>query len=195
MSHLPRVFVLWLRRSIGSPASSAAPRSLRRRVLTMAYGEALHPAPRLYAPPPQSSMRLSAIALGLAIAAAAGLRGPTRPGPPAFARQAPEPATVVSSVYGAHAFLRRFGARAELTVSGLPEPPIDDTYELWLERLTGPPRLTNALFAPTRAGDGTVDVPGGLRGLREVLVTSEPLGGSSSPTGPTVLRLVLLPRA
>ncbi len=44
-----------------------------------------------------------------------------------------------------------------------------------------PPQPTDALFTVTRAGAGSVEVPGSLRGVREVMVTSEPLGGSSAP--------------
>jgi hypothetical protein len=111
-----------------------------------------------------------------------------------------------SSVHGAHpvqsttsahaprASLQRSAGRAELVVSGMPEPPIGEVYELWLDRAGAPPQPTDALFMVTGGGDGWVEVPGSLRGVREVMVTSEPLGGSSSPTSLPVLR-VRVPRA
>jgi hypothetical protein len=87
------------------------------------------------------------------------------------------------------ASLRRIGTSAELVVSGMPEPPIGEVYEVWLNHASGRPRPTDALFTVTSTGDGTVEVPGTLHGVREVMVTSEPLGGSSSPTSAAVLRL------
>jgi hypothetical protein len=82
---------------------------------------------------------------------------------------------------------------AELIVSGMPEPPIGEVYEVWLDREGALPRATDALFTVTSAGNGAVEVPGSLRGVREVMVTSEPLGGSSSPTSPAVLRVRVAP--
>lgn len=92
-----------------------------------------------------------------------------------------------------HALLRRIDSHAELIVSGMHEPPIGEVYEVWLNRASGPPQPTDALFTVTDAGSGSVDVPGPLRGVREVMVTSEPLGGSSSPTSAAVLRLRVHP--
>lgn len=92
---------------------------------------------------------------------------------------------------GPRAQLRRLGSRAELIVSGMSEPPPGQVYELWLERRGQRPRPTDALFTVTSAGDGTVEVPGGLRGLSSVMVTREPRGGSSIPTGPAVLRVAV----
>ncbi len=89
-----------------------------------------------------------------------------------------------------YASLHRAGSRAELTVSDMAEPPIGEVYEVWLVGPSATPRPTDALFTVTSKGSGTVDVPGGLRhGVKEVLVTSEPLGGSATPTGPVVLRV------
>ncbi len=92
---------------------------------------------------------------------------------------------------GLHATLHRLGSHAELQVSGMPEPPIGEVYEVWLLRSGHPqPQATDALFTVTSAGSGTVEVPDGAsRDVREVMVTSEPLGGSTSPTGPAVLRV------
>ena len=99
--------------------------------------------------------------------------------------------TAVASGETTHAAVHRIGSHAELIVSGMPEPPIGEVYEVWLDRASGPPQPTDALFTVTRTGDGNVDVPGPLRGVRGVTVTSEPLGGSSSPTSAPVLQLPL----
>jgi hypothetical protein len=46
---------------------------------------------------------------------------------------------------------------------------------------------------PRRAsqGSGSTSVPSTVHGVRELLVTSEPLGGSAHPTGAPVIRVVL----
>jgi hypothetical protein len=64
-------------------------------------------------------------------------------------------------------------------------------YEVWLLHSgSASPQPTDALFTVTKAGSATVEVPGGGAGrVREVLVTSEPLGGSTTPSGPVVLRV------
>jgi hypothetical protein len=85
------------------------------------------------------------------------------------------------------ASLRRVGHTAELEISRMSEPPFGEVYELWLDRPGAPPRPTDALFSATSAGRAAVQIPGSLRGLRSVLVTAEPLGGSSSPTSAPIL--------
>lgn len=91
---------------------------------------------------------------------------------------------------GAHATLRRIGARAELLVSGMPEPPAREVYEVWLQRRGGAPRPTDALFTVTKGGSANVEVPGGVSGgVTQVLVSNEPLGGSMTPTGQVLVRL------
>lgn len=87
--------------------------------------------------------------------------------------------------------LRRIGYRGELVIFGMREPPIGEVYEVWLERRGHAPQPTDALFTVTSTGSATVDIPGSLRGLREVMVTAEPLGGSASPTSPALLRVEL----
>ena len=99
--------------------------------------------------------------------------------------------TATAGAKTTRAVVHRVGSHAELVVSGMPEPPIGEVYEVWLNHASGPPQPTDALFTVTRTGDGDVDVPGPLRGVRGVTVTSEPLGGSSSPTGAPVLQLPL----
>lgn len=76
----------------------------------------------------------------------------------------------------------------------MPEPPVGEVYEVWLNRPSAPPRPTDALFTVTSEGNAAVEVPGSLRGVREITVTSEPLGGSSSPTSAPVLRLPVTQR-
>jgi anti-sigma factor RsiW len=85
-----------------------------------------------------------------------------------------------------HAELRVRAGQARLVVEGLPAPPEGRIYQVWLERTDDrrPPRPTDALFSVTRRGDASVAVPGDLEDVDAVLVTDEPLGGSSVPTRP-----------
>lgn len=82
----------------------------------------------------------------------------------------------------AEAVLRGTGDQAQLAISGLPTPPQDRVYQVWLRRSNGELEPTDALFMPNSRAAATVEVPGGLRGVAEVLVTHEPMGGSQEPT-------------
>jgi anti-sigma-K factor RskA len=99
------------------------------------------------------------------------------------------PTLVRASVPGGtgSAVLRLTGGHGELTVQHMPAPPVGRIYEVWLKRRGQPPSPTSALFSVTTAGNGAVDVPGNLRGVTEVLVTPEPLGGSPVPTRAPVI--------
>lgn len=83
--------------------------------------------------------------------------------------------------------LRVTGNRGELVVHGMPAPPGNDIYEVWLKRGQHPPSPTSALFSVTADGSGSVDVPGNLDGVDQVLVTPEPPGGSAAPTHAPVI--------
>jgi hypothetical protein len=83
---------------------------------------------------------------------------------------------------GASCQLRVAGDNAKLVVDGLGVPPEGRIYQLWLDRRNGTaPEPTEALFS-VRKGRASVAVPGDLRGVKRVLVTDEPLGGSEVPT-------------
>jgi hypothetical protein len=71
---------------------------------------------------------------------------------------------------------------AELVVSRLPPPPAGRIYEVWLKRGSSSPAPTSALFSVTADGAATVDVPGNLGGVSQILVTQEPAGGSRVST-------------
>lgn len=70
----------------------------------------------------------------------------------------------------------------ELVIARLPPPPAGRIYEVWLRRGFAGPAPTSALFSVTSSGAATVDVPGDLRGIRQIIVTQEPAGGSRVPT-------------
>jgi anti-sigma-K factor RskA len=87
---------------------------------------------------------------------------------------------------GASASLRVSGGHAQLDISGLPQTPAQRVYEVWVKR-SGGPQPTDALFTVTARGDATVGVPGSVHGVKVVMVTSEPLGGSRVPTTSPVI--------
>lgn len=71
---------------------------------------------------------------------------------------------------------------SRLVVDGLPAPGRGRVYQVWLRSGHGTPRPAGALFAVDRTGAGQATVPGPLTGVDEVLVSSEPAGGSTAPT-------------
>jgi anti-sigma-K factor RskA len=77
---------------------------------------------------------------------------------------------------------------AQLNIADMPQAAQGRVYELWIKRsASGRPLPTDVLFSVSAAGRASVGVPGGVGGVREVLVTSEPLGGSRVPTLPALI--------
>ena len=77
---------------------------------------------------------------------------------------------------------------AQLVVRGLPAPPPGRVYQVWRKQPGAKvPKPTDALFSVRRDGTATVDVPGGVKGVDQVLVSDEPKRGSRVPTGDVVL--------
>ncbi len=121
-----------------------------------------------------AAVALAAIVIAVAILVSAGPTGPKV-----------LQATVINSTGNAQ--LRIGGGRAELLVRHLPAPGPGRIYEVWLKRRGAAPAPTTALFTVTGGGAADIAVPGALGGVREVLVTQEPAGGSRVPTGPAVI--------
>jgi hypothetical protein len=175
-----------------------APEGLRERVLATVRAEAEllraagHEADAPPRPANRRRLRRAAwvtSAVALAASAVVAIAITTGGGSPPQVRVTP--AQVAATAPDAHAALRQSSDRAELVVSKMPPPPLGKVYEVWLGHATGPPQPTDALFSVTSRGSGSVDVPGDLRGVKEILVTSEPLGGSSHPTSPPLIRVAL----
>ena len=82
--------------------------------------------------------------------------------------------------------IRIAGDRARLRVRGFPSAGRGRTYQVWLVTGTGGPRPTRALFG-VDAGRASVALPPEALRAHAVLVTSEPRGGSGSPTRPPVM--------
>ncbi|MDP9385997.1 MAG: anti-sigma factor, partial [Actinomycetota bacterium] len=76
---------------------------------------------------------------------------------------------------------------SKLEVANMPVPRRDRVYQVWLKRPGKATEPTSALFVPRADGSGSVAVPGSLEGVDQVLVTSEPKGGSRRPTTSPVI--------
>jgi anti-sigma-K factor RskA len=96
-------------------------------------------------------------------------------------------ASVAGPAREAAAYVRLQGGRGELVLAHMPAAPPGHIYEVWLKRDGETVRPTSSLFGVTSAGTAAVDVPGNLRNVNQVLVTAEPLGGSSVPTSAPVI--------
>jgi hypothetical protein len=182
----------------GAVAPASAPESLRRRVLDAVRSEAdlLHAAGRKADRAPRARRMparwplLTAASASLAAGAAALIVLAVRNGSSNAVRVTA--AQIAASERGAHGALRVTGGRAQLVLGGMRQAPRGQIYEVWLSRGNGSaPAATDALFGVTKAGTASVAVPGSLRGIREVLVTHEPLGGSLHPTSTPIVRVVL----
>jgi anti-sigma-K factor RskA len=90
------------------------------------------------------------------------------------------------SAPGASASVLLSGDHAQLTITNMPQSGLGRVYEVWVKR-AGAPAPTNTLFTVTSSGSATVGVPGSITGVKEVLVTSEPRGGSRVPTTSPVI--------
>lgn len=99
------------------------------------------------------------------------------------------PRTVVAEVDaakapGAKAEMRMTSGGAQLVMAGMPAPADGRIYQVWLDHAGDhrPPLPTDVLFSTNHRGKATVQVPGDLKDVSKVLVTSEPEGGSEIPS-------------
>jgi anti-sigma-K factor RskA len=155
-------------------------RALRRRVLHAVRAEPKGSAVRR--PRPKRPFTVSApagwLALGLAVAAAVVLQV-----------GASHSHTRVIPASVGRAELRLTGGHGELVVAHLAPLPADRVYELWVQ--AGRRTMPSTLFAVTTRGRADVGVPGDLHGVRRLMVTVEPRGGSLVPTTPAVIQVPL----
>jgi anti-sigma-K factor RskA len=132
--------------------------------------------PRLSIPRP--ALALAAAAVLAAVALIGVELGSSGSGAKVFAAQVTGPGRAELTVSG---------GRGELIVRGFSPPPAGQVYEVWLARPGRAPAPTRALFSVTTRGDADVGVPGSLAGVRTVMVTPEPAGGTLHPTHPPVI--------
>jgi hypothetical protein len=90
------------------------------------------------------------------------------------------------TVPGARAVVWVRDGHARLEVRGMRNPPSGRVYQVWVKRGSRAPEPTDVLFT-VRDGHGSVDVPGSVKGVDQIMVTSEPPGGSAAPTSKPVI--------
>ena len=130
-------------------------------------------------PVPAAFAAAGILALGIAFGALVSGGGPSE--------HTVRAQVVAPAAPGARAALTVTGDRATLDVRNFPSPPSGRVYQVWLKRPGRPaPEPTNALF-DVRDGTASVEVPGGVKSVDQVLVTAEPNGGSAAPTRPPVV--------
>jgi anti-sigma factor RsiW len=96
-----------------------------------------------------------------------------------------------STVRQASAELELRDGGAILVAQGLPAAPAGQVYMVWIQRPGQAPEPTSALFTPRRDGSATASVTGDLEGVETVLVNTEPVGGSTTPTSQPFLTAAL----
>jgi len=141
-------------------------------------------------PPQRWALRLTAVAAALALAAAVALgaialrtqdqlsQAQARYGQVAAVLAAPDVRSGTASAAGATAIVMVSHKlnEAVLTVDGMPPPPANRTYQVWLMG-SGSPRSAGLL----QSGPNAVIPPlvfGGIGGATQIGVTEEPAGGS-----------------
>jgi len=92
-------------------------------------------------------------------------------------------AQVAGTAAGAQAKLVVGKNGSQLVMTRFPQPPAGRVYQVWtLRKGEQNPQPTNVLWTPLADGSATVSVPGSLDGVGNVLVSTEPRGGSAAPT-------------
>jgi anti-sigma-K factor RskA len=157
------------------------PRRLRRRVLRQIRDQPRTKGGGVSAHRSWPGRRTGAIAAGLLAAVAIAIVLELVPG--AGTRVVP---ARVSSVAAAAQVLVTDG-HGELVVRHLSPPPAGHVYEVWLEHAHGNLAPGGVLFSVTATRDTAVGLPGSLRAIDQVLVTTEPDGGSPVPTSRAVI--------
>jgi anti-sigma-K factor RskA len=164
------------------------PKGLKRRVMQEVEREAKLARGRQ----PRMGWRLPAVrwtprtALAgfavLAVVIAAGITGLEVPGSGAGRLITAQ----VSGVSGS-AQLKVVNGHGELVVRHLSRPGRGKVYEVWVKGAHTKPVPASVLFGVSSNGDADVSLPKSLDGISLVMVTAEPLGGSSVPTHKPVI--------
>lgn len=162
------------------------PRRLRRRVLSevrndarVQDGESAPRRPNIFARLPRS-----ALAVGTAVLIAAIVVGGI-----AISNSGNGARVVAAQVTGEHgsAKVAITNGHGQLILHRFSPPPQGKVYEVWFTRKgKRNPIPTGVLFSVSSSGDSNVNV-GDVHGVKALLVTPEPSGGSSAPTHTPVI--------
>ena len=90
---------------------------------------------------------------------------------------------------GATAALEIRGGRAELQVRGMQSPGAGRIYQVWVRKDRQPPQPAGAALTVDGRRAARARLPADVRRFDQVLVTSEPAGGSALPTRVPVLEV------
>lgn len=80
---------------------------------------------------------------------------------------------------------------AKLELSDFPAAGNGRQYQVWLQSGSDAPRPTKVLFDVDESGHATAEIPQALDKVDNVLVTSEPAGGSPAPTRNPVVQAAI----
>lgn len=97
------------------------------------------------------------------------------------------PATYTGSEGRITAEVVRNGGGAELNLAHVEQLPADHVLEAWVQR-EGQVEPVKALFVPDRDGNASTSIAD-MRGVEVVMVTREPSGGVSAPTGEPIVQV------
>lgn len=131
--------------------------------------------------PPAQALATAILCVLLLIAAGTGLSS-SRLGSGAPARKVVVAQIQENQPRSASASLQTQGARATLHVSGLRHPGHGRIYQIWVRRNREAPEPAGAVLRVDARGAATARLPKDIRRFDQVLVTSEPAGGSPLPT-------------
>ncbi len=81
----------------------------------------------------------------------------------------------------------RSGGGAELNLAHVGQLPPDRVLEAWVQR-EGEVEPVKALFVPDRDGNASTMIAD-MRGVEIVMVTREPAGGVSAPSGEPIVQV------
>lgn len=97
--------------------------------------------------------------------------------------------TIVREINGMTVKMIQEDEGGKLELAGVPQPPKDKVFEAWVER-DGDVEAVPALIVPDRNGHAETTIAD-MEGVKAVMVTVEPRGGSETPTGKIVMEMAV----
>jgi anti-sigma-K factor RskA len=95
---------------------------------------------------------------------------------------------VAAPAANARMFIAADGGHGHMAITGLSRLPKGRTYQVWFIRAEGPPVVAGAFDVDSRGRAWvSIDPPANLEQVRSMTVTEEPVPGSTTPTGATLL--------